>query len=207
MNDTEFERRLEKLERDNRMLKYLGLAALVIVAVLGAIAATRPFPTVIKANAFEVTNSMGRVRVSLSPDALRFFDEKAVPRAAFGIHSGEPLLLLEGKAGTVGLDTFSRFGTPGIWLLDRNGKLRAAMQLVGKGAVISLHDVDGKGHVTLDEFPSGPLISLADAQGFGMDLGSTSIGTPATGASENTSAASIVMFGNDKKHHVIWRAP
>lgn len=40
-----------------------------------------------------------------------------------------------------------------------------------------------------------------------MDLGSTRLAAARTGATEQTSAASIVMFGNDKGHHVIWQAP
>ena len=53
----------------------------------------------------------------------------------------------------------------------------------------------------------GPQVVLSDSQGYAMSLGSTPLVTPGTGATEQTSAASIVMFGNDKKHHVIWQAP
>ncbi|HVC00147.1 MAG TPA: hypothetical protein VNJ12_12555 [Candidatus Dormibacteraeota bacterium] len=52
-----------------------------------------------------------------------------------------------------------------------------------------------------------PSITLSDSQGFEMDLGSTSEVEATSGATKQTSAASIVMFGNDKKHHVIWQAP
>lgn len=43
--------------------------------------------------------------------------------------------------------------------------------------------------------------------GFEMDLGGTITRTIATRAIQQTSAASIIMFGNDKTHHVIWQAP
>lgn len=56
--------------------------------------------------------------------------------------------------------------------------------------------------------PSGePSLTLHDTQGYRMDLGSTRTVIPATGQTQQTSADSIVMFGNDKKHHVIWQAP
>jgi hypothetical protein len=46
-----------------------------------------------------------------------------------------------------------------------------------------------------------------DTKGFSMDVGSADLTVPRTGVTSQTSAASIVMFGNDKKHHVIWEAP
>jgi hypothetical protein len=52
-----------------------------------------------------------------------------------------------------------------------------------------------------------PQVELSDPQGFTMDLGSTGTINAKTGETQRTSAASIVMFGNDKRHHVIWRAP
>lgn len=50
-------------------------------------------------------------------------------------------------------------------------------------------------------------IRLNDEQGFRMDLGSTGTGNPTTGETQKTSADSIGMLGNDKEHHMIWRAP
>ena len=56
--------------------------------------------------------------------------------------------------------------------------------------------------------PSGkPWLTLVDPQGFRMDLGDAQTVIPTTGETQQTSAASIVMFGNDEKHHVIWKAP
>jgi hypothetical protein len=52
-----------------------------------------------------------------------------------------------------------------------------------------------------------PTISLADGAGFRMDLGSTELETERTGETHQTSAASIVMFGSDKKRRVMWKAP
>jgi hypothetical protein len=54
--------------------------------------------------------------------------------------------------------------------------------------------------------PSGdPGIELGDAKGFEMDLGNANTITPTTGQTQQTSAASIVMFSTNKK--VIWQAP
>jgi hypothetical protein len=55
-----------------------------------------------------------------------------------------------------------------------------------------------------------PTLTLKDQDGFRMDLGyvgykGTKIGAPTVKG--YSSAASIIMFGNDEKHHVIWNAP
>lgn len=52
-----------------------------------------------------------------------------------------------------------------------------------------------------------PSITFADRKGFMMSLGSTGTIAKVTGETQQTSAASIVMLGNDKSHHVIWQAP
>lgn len=52
-----------------------------------------------------------------------------------------------------------------------------------------------------------PSVELDDAEGFSMQLGSTSTVKTTTGEKRETSAASITMFGNDEKHRVIWQAP
>jgi hypothetical protein len=52
-----------------------------------------------------------------------------------------------------------------------------------------------------------PFIQILGSKGFSMDLGSIGTVNKKTGATQQTSAASIVMFGNDKDQHVIWQAP
>lgn len=74
-------------------------------------------------------------------------------------------------------------------------------------------DSDGTSALSLGGLKAGApdttrsAIELSDAAGYSMDLGTTNTITPTTGQTQQTSAASIVMFGNDKNHHVIWRAP
>lgn len=61
--------------------------------------------------------------------------------------------------------------------------------------------------VLISDYNDGPAISLTDGQGFSMNLGSSGTVNSRTGETQQTSAASITMFGNDKDHHVIWKAP
>jgi hypothetical protein len=103
----------------------------------------------------------------------------------------------------MGLDPL---GSPSIDLSDKAAKSRMALGVTFGLANIFLNN--GKGSASMSVDPSGsPKIEFADANGFEMDLGGTGKVNGRTGATEQTSAASIVMFGNDKEHHVIWQAP
>lgn len=74
----------------------------------------------------------------------------------------------------------------------------------GEGGVLDLMGKNGNS-VYLDfDFP---MIEVADGKGSRMDLGSTNAVASRTGVSEQTSADSIIMWGNSKDHHAIWRAP
>lgn len=117
-------------------------------------------------------------------------------------------------------------------VVDNSGKQRASMvALSGGGSDIGLTDAQGNPGVIMNLDPAtgasimlldaqrnlrttlsvtregAPTIELSDAQGFRMNLGTTGTVSARSGSTEQTSAASIVMFGNDEKHHVIWKAP
>jgi hypothetical protein len=51
----------------------------------------------------------------------------------------------------------------------------------------------------LREQNTGPRLELRDKQGFSAVLGNTSLVVPRTGKTENTSAASLVLFDKDGK--------
>ncbi len=98
--------------------------------------------------------------------------------------------------------------TPELVLYDANGKKRAALFESPDGPALILTGVHtGEEGVLLQVSADGPLFSLADAQKFTTQVGVTGLVTPATGETHKTPAASIVMFGNDKEHHVLWSAP
>ncbi|MBZ5538228.1 MAG: hypothetical protein LAO31_19925 [Acidobacteriia bacterium] len=169
MTETELAGRLERLERDYRRLKRLVIAALVLIAALGTIAATQPVAQTITAHEFHVLDSSGKVRMTMdagpSGPLLRFYDAQDHLGAQMGI---------------------SPDGQSHLELSDK--KMAGYLQM----------GVESDG---------SPLIRLRNVQGFRMDLGYTALVNTRTGASQETSAASIVMFSNDKKGSVIWRAP
>lgn len=86
-------------------------------------------------------------------------------------------------------------------LLDANGLSITTLDRAGN---LTSATLDASG---LSVFGDRPSVSLTDRQGFSMALGSTATHTALTGETQQTSADSVVMFGNDKEHHVIWKAP
>lgn len=177
MTDTELQSRLEKLERDNRRLKRIGVAALVLAGALGLMAATRPVPDVIKAHKFEAVDGAGVERVVIGAESPRG------PWIALSKYS-------KNYAGRryAGVLIDSTPSGPSIHLVH-------LVHGVATGIGLQLSRL------------GEPEISLRDAKGFDMELGSTGTQSLSTGATQQTSADSIVMFGNGKKHLVIWQAP
>ena len=207
MTDTELVARLEKLERDNRRLKRLGAAALVLVAALGLIAAAQPIPNVIKAHEFEVVDGAGRVRIRMAVNPqqqganVTLFDSAGTRR--------EQLSVLDGK-----WDDISLFDAHGHAALDIS-HITAAYENspIDQNEIYLARRATKTGGFNMPGIEMGvsaagePTISLSDPQGFKMALGNTGMVNLSTGKARQTSAASIVMFGNDKKGRVIWQAP
>lgn len=99
-------------------------------------------------------------------------------------------------------------------VLDNSGRVRARMTMgtLLSGPAITLNDEQGKTRVGMFA-PSGEPGIVIGAHNGGVLMSIDSSGRPqitlndAQGFEESTSAASIVMYGNGKKHHVIWQAP
>jgi len=190
MSEPELVGRLEKLERDNRRLKGFGLAALVIATAFATIYATQPIPETIKAHEFEVVDGTGNRRVSMGVSPVTAY-----------------VMILDEKGNARGTLAFSDSRGSVLGLSDAQGEPCLALALSPSGhADIELSK--GKGSAYLGVDSSGlPNITLSDPQGFTMELGGAQTEVPAMGEMTQTSAASIVMFGNDQKRRVIWKAP
>ncbi|HUY13086.1 MAG TPA: hypothetical protein VMX16_05545 [Terriglobia bacterium] len=213
MTDTELIERLKKLERDNRRFKRLALAGLVLAAAFAAVYATRPVAQTITAHEFDVVDNSGNVRVSMNvvagaPSIALHGAKGEVWLTILPDWPGITLVNLRGGAGRVQIGVAAS-GAPCVKLVDAQGDVVAQMAVSASGSPnIQLSDAKGQVHAQMAVSPQGsPSIKIFDAHGFGVDLGSTQTFVPKTGEAQQTSAASIVMFGNDKKHHVIWKAP
>lgn len=224
--DTEIMARLERLERDNRRLKRLVTVALVVAAALGLMAATRPVPDVFKAHEFDVVDSSGKVRIRAA------FDKYGHATIAF-----QDPKLGDALINTNGVNFYDSAGRPTVTLLnaENGGGLMffgKRSQKIGKFSfpvsrmllndwglkfnrrngtnVIQLGGISEQGSnpvASMAIHGTSSSVKLSDSEGYEMDLGRTNTVTQSTGETHETSADSIIMFGNDKEHHVIWQAP
>ncbi len=113
-------------------------------------------------------------------------------------------------------------GSPGIELYDEFGKPRVSIEsnkntgefiLLGSTAGkessmlsnsgVSTSGKTGSFRVNLDE--EGPSLELKDNEGYSTTVGRTDLVVLGSGRKERTPAASLVLFGKDRK--VLWSAP
>jgi hypothetical protein len=184
MSETELIERLEKLERDTRRLKRAGSAVLVALVALATTYATRSVANTVRTREIDVVDRAGNARITI--DAKQ----------------GMPTILLSDAGGTPHMGMYvNRNGFPILWLTGRVARYKIP------APIRELATMQASIRVYVSPSSGEPTITLSDPRDFRMDLGDTETVTPSTGETHQTSAASIVMFGNGKKHHVIWQAP
>lgn len=233
MTEAELIERLQRLERANRQLWLLAVGAVALLAaVIGfRVAYAAPgIPQKIVAHEFDVVDGSGKARIRMKVQSnsiatVQILDTAGVvqaqmiegpvtgPGIELGLHK-VPDFLQVGAPGMLGSDIqigdIPQIGP--MISVNRPGSIlgpATVMSALPDGRV-GFAILDSKAHDRVDITLSKagqPNIELSDFQGYTMDLGSTDTVAPATGETQQTSAASIVMFGNDKEHHVIWRAP
>ena len=214
--------RVETLERQNRLLKRAGLAALVTAASLIAMGQARPSRTV-EAQHYVLTDANGGKRAELVLDSasprssasptLRFFDEKGTEtlslsstRLELSAQSGLGAnVLLTDKRGVARADLGLADDQPFILLNDAKGSSRIRVQLTGDQPSVVLQDAKEVPRLGLSVINDQPRVGLDDTEGFSAALGSTDLVTTSTGQQHQTPAASLVLFGKDGS--VLWSAP
>jgi hypothetical protein len=200
--------RLEKLEKENRRMKKIGIVAIVFTSVL-FISGQAKTDRVVEANAFRLVDSAGKVRALLSmspagPD-LSFYNDHGTVVAHLST-TPDPGLYL-GEPGTKGTAVI-RAGTPDtkpptqpiLLLRGPTGNV----QLAG-GTSNSIRIFGPAGTFTVSNDEGGPNITLIDAEGYSTEVGKTAFVHPKTGKKEQARAASLALLDNDGK--VLWSAP
>jgi len=176
--------RLEKLERENRRTKKIGIVAIVFASVL-FVSGQAKTNKVVEANEFRLVDNSGNLRASLDithgQAELQFSSLSVKPDVILGADAkGGPFLIMgrgTGK-GTASL-------TPEAFLLDGSS---------------------GKFNILLgNEGGEGPSLTIEDNEGYSSVLGSSNLVQTKTGKKEQTPAASLVLFDKDKR--VLWSAP
>lgn len=202
--------RVERLEKENRRLKQGALAFVLLIASVGLMAQTRQTPptssqrqkgrapapapapagpTAVEAQGFILKDSNGHVRAELgltgSSPSLKFKDESGSALVTLALNSdapGGPMLLLSDP---------QHHASVALSVLEHAGPQFA---LTGERADIQLH---------MGVAPDGTTLELSDKDGFTTSIGSGIL--PKNGQAKKTSAASIVLFGKERK--VLWSVP
>jgi len=207
--------RLDNLERQNRRLKRLGLGALLLVGgtLLAGFTGERPakpaaVTETIDAQRFVLKNARGETRAQLGLlggefPQLTFLDAKGKTRLSLDLLLDQPSLTLfdsKGVRASLGLV----LDMPVLSLHDANGKKRVWLA-VPSNPVLTLYDGKEEERVSLTLLDNQPSLQVSDSAGFKAVVGTVGLATPTTGESQQTSAASVVLFGKDGK--VLWRVP
>jgi hypothetical protein len=211
--------RLEKVERENRRLKLLGLAVLALAGVAFLTAETLPAKRTLETEELVIRGGDGaiRARLGFTPQeagpvggslALRLFDGEGKIRAGLAVlKDGSVSLFLNGKLGSVS-GRVEADGSPSLALIDKNSVDRAKLGLDKDGSTsLSFTDAERSPRAVLELDASGsPRLSFNDELHRARAvLGSTSLEAPATGEASSRPTSSLVLFDKDGK--VIWSAP
>ncbi len=207
MTENDFARRLEKLERDNRRLKQIAFAGIALAAALGVIysvacssernpAGIKPDAERVTAREFDMVDSAGKVRVKIAMDC---------PQAA---NCRPEIRLIDAVADSGEQEEASLLGDRLQFSVSSKGNSPTITTQLGSGSGGGgLLSLEGNYGTYVRVNANSPSVEIKDSQGYVMDLGAADLTAVVSGETSQTTADSIVMFGNDSKHHLIWRAP
>lgn len=186
--------RLDRLERENRWLKQIGVSLALLAAAIVVMAQGHSSRT-IEAEKFVLRDTNGNSRAVLDmvvgKPTLTLNDAKGVPTIVMD-GGDDPLFSLSRNGGkeqvtmlareelyglavygeTKGAINGTRVGVgvwkgiPGLTLYDESGNERAAIQTEKSGPTLKLSDLDGKAGFNVWVAPgAGPDLSMYDASG------------------------------------------
>lgn len=216
--------RVGKLERLVRRLE-LGIAvagALLIALIATAVVRMRSTTLAgdtLSVRQLDITDAKGTQRVVIGVAAdgpevkllgadgkdlvadLSGYSHGAMLALNYGLGTGTPeMAIISADQAGSGLELEGR-GPVG-------GKGSGLLRLRSHGSAASFQMWDGgdmSEHLDLEATDEGPSVRLADRGGYSSTLGAEETVIGRTGEHQKTSAASLVLFGNDGK--VLWSAP
>lgn len=186
--------RLLKLEKQNRRFTQLGLAVLIVPALLLVMGQAASKKTV-EANEFVLKDADGKVRAKIGMGldfqhkdgpAIVLFDAENDSRISISTSEDEAQVLVNSHQASASSSMWA--GAPGY--------RGSGLGVTGPAGVVR---VNLNGPVV-----DGPQVSIEDKEGYSTQIGRSALVTK-TGREEKTPAASLVLFNKDKK--VMWSAP
>ncbi len=204
-HSSDLEDRLLRLERQNRRLKQLVIAALIVPATL-LVMGQVPSKKTVEANEFVLKDDAGIVRARLGMKSATTNKKYEWPELDLLDMKGETRIELFGDG--IG-------GNAGVSLADETGETRAVFGAGGlgsenRGGYINFLS-PWKNNATQYEMLHSARVEIREGRlkvtdgQYSATLGTEQLTTPQTGENHKTSAASLILF--DKSDHVIWKAP
>ena len=226
--------RVAKLEAQNRRLKKVGIALLIVAVGVITMGQVKPTPDIIKAKKFVVVNANGKEQSVLEARALYLYDDTGVKRVDLGTDSGERAgaglsllnqhgnemanLSVPGLPGSASLAIFDDKGNQradiGVFLGiaglgvygDTKRKSGAKLEAAGESSSLQVYGSESA-VAELNTSSREASLYLSDKKGFGAVVGNGGLVPLISNAptGNQQSAASVVLFGMDRK--VLWSAP
>jgi hypothetical protein len=205
------ESRIGQLEKENFMWKRMGLASFLFLACIGLMGQAKqhrtPKPTAPPA-APVATPTSALVPKLLEAESFVLKDPNGRVRAELAMSGTGPSLKLRDESGsalvTLSLND-SAPGGPLLLLSDPHHHASFALSVLeGAGSQLSLTGERPDIQVGLRATPDGTAIELSDKDGFSATIGN-GVQAAKNGKAKKTSAASIALFGKDRR--VLWSTP
>ncbi|MCH7540625.1 MAG: hypothetical protein IH999_09560 [Proteobacteria bacterium] len=140
--------RLERLEKQNRRLKYAGAAILLLISAVLLMGQVAPVPEGIAAREFIVLDAYGTPRAILtateSGGGLSLHDPDGNVRALLISSEEGTVLTLFDADGTERVMLEATEGGPGLYLRDANENLRVGLALIEAEPALGLFDANGR---------------------------------------------------------------
>jgi hypothetical protein len=177
--------RVDKLERENRKLRWCALVLLLSASTLILMGQAKPANRIIEAQKFVLKDDKGKIRAWMG---LYGTGSEIV----LGNDSAQPMmrLLVSTDAGNL---HFYGSHKGGMTLAVDSGD--PSLSIVGS---------DGSGGAAIAFSKEGPAFTLTDGNGFSAVEGATQLKNQSGGTTQTT-AASVVLLDKTKK--VLWQAP
>ena len=181
--------RLDRLEREKRRLKRMGVAVAVGIAAAVLMGQARPAGKVIEAEQFILRDASGTMRADLSA----------------GAESGVGLFLFDRRGGARAGLMVEADGTPKLFLFDKNSMAAAWLSVVEGTPALQLKGSDGVDRAWLEVTGNAPRLVFRDeGKRQRLVLGRFSL-SYTTGVTEHRPTSSLVLI--DEGGMIIWKAP
>ena len=193
------EKRLVKLERQNRRVKWMGILFIVLAVAVVCMGQTRPKNRLIEGEKFVLKDISGTRRAELVMEpggpGLVLYDADQNRIGRFG-GTGEGHgagLSLQGARGESKVTLISLADGPHLLMFDARGKFRGEMAATVKGPYLFLYDDTEKVRAALAVEGDAPKLQVSDKEGYTAVLGTNALVTTKTNEVQKTSAASLLL--------------